>query len=203
MRRIAAIIPPLAVEIPARVAGYLAGLIRPGTAFAAERRVRGGYWGLRLGSRGLSVGRGVQLETPERTTLGHGAKVFCSAHINAGGSGFVRVGAGTHIGRFNNLSGGGGLTIGARCAISSHVAIYTVANDPGAAQPALAPSRLEPVTIGDDVFVGAGVRIIPGVTVGDGAVIGAGAVVTRDVPAGAIVAGVPARVLRIKEAVGQ
>jgi maltose O-acetyltransferase len=48
------------------------------------------------------------------------------------------------------------------------------------------------VTIGSDVWIGGGAIILPGVTIGDGAVIGAGSVVTRDVTAGATVAGNPA-----------
>jgi acetyltransferase-like isoleucine patch superfamily enzyme len=53
-----------------------------------------------------------------------------------------------------------------------------------------------PVTIHDDVFIGANCLILKGVTIGRGSVIGAGSVVSRDVPAGAIVAGNPARVVR-------
>jgi tetrahydrodipicolinate N-succinyltransferase len=56
----------------------------------------------------------------------------------------------------------------------------------------------EHVTIGSDVWTGHNVNILPGVSVGDGAVIGAGSVVTRDVPPFAIVAGSPARVLRMR-----
>ena len=56
-------------------------------------------------------------------------------------------------------------------------------------------TRTGPVTIGDHVFVGQRAIILGGVTIGDGATIGAGSVVTRDVPAGAVVAGVPARPL--------
>lgn len=50
--------------------------------------------------------------------------------------------------------------------------------------------------IGNGVFIGIGARILPGATLGDGCVIGANAVVTHDVPAGAVVAGVPARIIK-------
>jgi acetyltransferase-like isoleucine patch superfamily enzyme len=55
------------------------------------------------------------------------------------------------------------------------------------------------VTIGNDVWIGAGCVVLPGVTIGDGAVCAAGAVVTRSVPAGAVVGGVPARVIKSRE----
>ena len=57
------------------------------------------------------------------------------------------------------------------------------------------PSTL-PVHIGDHVWIGAKATILKGVTIGDGAIIAAGAVVTKDVPANALVGGVPAKVLR-------
>lgn len=56
------------------------------------------------------------------------------------------------------------------------------------------------VTIGDNVFIGAGSIILPGVAIGDGAVIGAGSVVSKDVPAGMVYAGVPAREICSRDA---
>lgn len=60
------------------------------------------------------------------------------------------------------------------------------------------PDMIQHVTIGSDVWMGHNANVMAGVNVGDGAVIGAGAVVTRDVPPFAIVAGVPAKVVRLR-----
>jgi acetyltransferase-like isoleucine patch superfamily enzyme len=60
------------------------------------------------------------------------------------------------------------------------------------------PTRLKPITIGNDVYIGHGAFILPGVTVGDGAIIAAQAVVTRDVPPYAVVAGNPAIIKKLR-----
>jgi acetyltransferase-like isoleucine patch superfamily enzyme len=60
------------------------------------------------------------------------------------------------------------------------------------------PLISKPVRIGRDVWLGAHVCVLKGVTIGDGAVIGAGAVVTRDIPALAKVAGIPAREIGVR-----
>ena len=54
----------------------------------------------------------------------------------------------------------------------------------------------EPITIGDNVWLGGGVIVLAGVTIGQDTVVGAGAVVTRDLPAGVVAVGNPARVVR-------
>lgn len=56
--------------------------------------------------------------------------------------------------------------------------------------------QAKPVTIGDDVWIGGNVTILPGVSIGSNVVVAAGAVVTKDVPSNCVVGGVPARVLR-------
>ena len=97
------------------------------------------------------------------------------------------------------LDATGGLTIGHDVSIAHGVSILTTEHDyalPGVAIRD-APVVEAAVILGNDVWIGAGVRILAGVRIGDGAVVGAGAVVTRDVPAGQIVAGVPARALAL------
>lgn len=59
-----------------------------------------------------------------------------------------------------------------------------------------------PVIIGDNVWIGEKASILPGVSIGDGAIIGAGAVVTKDVPAGHMAVGVPARVISLEKSAG-
>jgi acetyltransferase-like isoleucine patch superfamily enzyme len=108
--------------------------------------------------------------------------------------GELRIGHGTNVNGLSNILVGAGVTIGTWCTLSWDVQIldhdFHTLTVGGVTQ----PERL-PVVIGDRVWIGTGVIVLKGVTIGDGAVIAAGSVVTNDVPAGAIVAGVPARVI--------
>jgi maltose O-acetyltransferase len=86
-----------------------------------------------------------------------------------------------------------GVSIGDRTQIGPAVQIYAADHPRDANTRASGLEFGRPVRIGSDVWIGGGAIILPGVTIGDGAVIGAGSVVTRDVEAGATVAGNPAR----------
>lgn len=109
----------------------------------------------------------------------------------------LTIGADVSINARASLDGGAvGITIGDGCRIASGATIYAFDHQ-------IAPDRFvreQPVTskgitLGVDVWVGANAGITDGVTIGDHAVIGMGAVVTSDVPAWAIVGGVPARII--------
>lgn len=94
------------------------------------------------------------------------------------------------------------VSIGDRTQIGPGVQILTPDHprEPGPREAGLEFAR--PIRIGRNVWIGGGALILPGVTVGDDAIVGAGAVVTRDVPAGATVAGNPARILPRREGAG-
>lgn len=113
---------------------------------------------------------------------------------------YTDYGKNIHVGKRVFINSGccfqdqGGIFIGDDCLIGHQVVLATLDHS-------LEPSKrkgMHPASIrlGKNVWVGAHATVLKGVTVGDDAVIAAGAVVTKDVPAGAIVAGVPARVIR-------
>ena len=78
----------------------------------------------------------------------------------------------------------------------SQAGIYTAAHPLDAAVRRSGLEYGRPVTIGNDVWIGGGARILPGVTLGDNVVVGAGAVVTKSFPSSVVIAGNPARVIK-------
>jgi acetyltransferase-like isoleucine patch superfamily enzyme len=106
----------------------------------------------------------------------------------------LTLGKGVFINMGCRFQDAGGITIGEGTLVG-HGSTLTTLNH------AVDPDRRAdmvpaPIVIGPKAWLGAGVIVVPGVTIGAGAIIGAGAVVTKDVAANAIVAGVPAKVIR-------
>jgi acetyltransferase-like isoleucine patch superfamily enzyme len=170
--------------------------------------VRMGLWKLRLRSRlrldglafigpgcSLEVKRGATLELGRWSWVGHGCKI--RSH-----EGTVSIGAKSVLGQECTISSFQHVSIGRECVIADRVMLIDF--DHGMVE-VDRPIRLQgiykrDVRVGNNVWIGYGACILRGVTIGDNAVIGTNAVVTRDVPANAVVAGVPARVLRMREA---
>lgn len=141
--------------------------------------------GLNFGAE-VSIGRGVQIRPSsyyggdvgvglwvgDRSSFGSGCFVGCSGEIRIGSD--VMLGPGVRLFSENHDFASTAETIKSQGVVRSFL------------------------RIGDDTWVGSGATITAGVTVGSGAVIAAGSVVTRDVPDGAVVAGVPAKVIRTR-----
>ncbi|AGB39460.1 sugar O-acetyltransferase [Natronococcus occultus] len=88
------------------------------------------------------------------------------------------------------------VTVGDRCLLGPGVHVYTATHPLEAAARAEGVEYGDPVSVGDDVWIGGQAVLNPGVSVGDRSVVASGAVVTRDVPADVVVAGNPAEVVR-------
>ncbi len=155
----------------------------------------------RLGKAGRNVffGKNVEfLRNPGRIFLGDNVAIndgckLCPANKNAK----------IEIGNWSSLSyncfifASAHITIGNDCMLAPFV--YLVDSNHGIKKGVLMRKQqmaAKPIVIGNDVWVGAGAKILAGVRVGDGAVIGAGAVVTKDVPANSIAVGIPAKVIK-------
>jgi len=182
-------------------AGSLRALARaalaPGRAYRV-RRLRQAYPGAVV-APGAVIGREVR--------LGPGTHI-----LNADLLGPVEVGRGSFVVGPTRIAAAAGhpITIGAFCSVAGFVAMtsgnhplatpatYATRNGPFAGVFADVPSEGGAITVGPDVWVASHAVVMAGVSVGAGAVIAAGAVVTRDVPPYAIVAGVPARVVRYR-----
>jgi acetyltransferase-like isoleucine patch superfamily enzyme len=128
----------------------------------------------------------------------------CGKNFNADGDvrfnfgQFLSVGDDVFFNRGSYLDTKGGITIGHAVGIGEFVRIFTHSH--GEADHAC--RTYAPVAIGDYAKIFTGAMILPGVTIGREAIVAGGSVVTRDVPPGTVVAGVPARVIRDRKTEG-
>ena len=108
----------------------------------------------------------------------------------------VTIGAGTFFNYDCLMLDVAPITIGSACQIATRVQFLTATYpiDPEPRRTGWESGA--PIVIGDNVWLSGGVIVCPGVTIGDDTVVGAGSVVTRDLPAGVVAVGAPARVLR-------
>lgn len=127
-----------------------------------------------------SVGEGVRIRAPFHCDFGY--------HISIGARTFINFGA--------VLLDAAPITIGADVQIGPNVQLLTPSHELDTERRRAGWERAEPVTVGDNVWLGGGVIVCPGVTIGENTVVGAGAVVTKDLPAGVLAVGNPARVIR-------
>ena len=129
-----------------------------------------------------------------------GAGSWISTHVYLRGLDRIEVGDHTSLTDHTRLDGRGGLSIGDHTLVGFESVIITLSHEYERVDIPIHEqgARKAPVRIGNDVWIGCRAIIQPGVSIGDHAIVGAGAVVTRDVPAGAIVGGVPARVIRFR-----
>lgn len=88
------------------------------------------------------------------------------------------------------------ITIGDRVQIAPRVQLVTATHPLDPAERAKGPESGAPIRIGDDVWLGAGVIVLPGVTIGEGTTVASGAVVAKDLPPRVLAGGVPAKVIR-------
>jgi acetyltransferase-like isoleucine patch superfamily enzyme len=161
-------------------------------------------WRGRLATDGLAfVGPGVSIEIDRGARLvlgrwswiGHGCKI--RVH-----EGEVRIGAKTVLGQECTISAFQRVEVGRECILADRVMLIDF--DHGVVE-VERPVRLQgiykrDVHVGHNAWIGYGVCILRGVTVGDNAILGTSAVVTHDVPENAVAAGIPARVIRMREA---
>ena len=119
----------------------------------------------------------------EQVTIGENAVIMMGAIINIG----AVIGEGTMIDM--GVVMGGRATVGARCHIGAGTVLAGV----------IEPASATPVIVEDNAFIGANAVVIEGVHIGKNAVVAAGSVVINDVPDGAVVAGVPAKIIKYKD----
>lgn len=140
---------------------------------------------------------------PDQLIIGDCCTVQPYAFISTNG-GKIEIGNNCSINAFCMIYGYGGLSIGNNVRIANGCVIVPSSHNIGPKTESVVGTGVtaKGIRICDNVWLGSRVVVLDGVTIGKGSVIGAGAVVNRDIPAGVIAAGVPARIIKEKESCG-
>jgi acetyltransferase-like isoleucine patch superfamily enzyme len=143
----------------------------------------------------IQIGRKGEVRFGRFVWIGDGSKIRCH-------EGAVEIGEKTVIGQECTISAYQRVRIGAQCVIADRAMFIDF--DHGVVE-VERPIRVQgiykrDVEVGSNVWIGYGACVLRGVRVGDNAIVGTNSVVTRDVPANAVVAGIPARIIRMREA---
>jgi len=159
-----------------------------------------GPWDFASKGEGVTLEQGVLVFHPENIRLGNNVYVGHQAILKGYYKNQMTIGDGTWIGQQCFLHSAGGITIGKQVGIGPGVKILTSTHAETAPPRPIMAGELElaPVVLGDGCDIGVGAILLPGVTLGEGVQVGAGAVVTQDAPDGSIIAGIPARVVRLR-----
>jgi acetyltransferase-like isoleucine patch superfamily enzyme len=142
----------------------------------------------------IQIARGARLRLGRFVWIGHGSKIRCH-------EGEVRVGAKTVVGQDCTISAYRRVRIGQQCVIADRAMFIDFDHNVADVEQPIRRQGIykREVRVGNNVWIGYNAQILRGVTVGDNAIIGANSVVTRDIPANAVAAGSPARVIRMRE----
>lgn len=156
----------------------------------------------KLGQSGenLVIEDGVRIFHPENILIGDNVYIGHDAIIKGYYKNKLVIGNNVWIGQGCFIHGAGGVTIGSDVGIGPHVKIHAARHmDSGRETPILFQAlEFAPITIEDDVNVGIGAMIMKGVTLKKGTIVGANAVVTKTFPEYSVLAGVPARLIRMR-----
>jgi acetyltransferase-like isoleucine patch superfamily enzyme len=153
--------------------------------------------GVLVGGKNLKVGHNVSLTVYGRLTLGEGVTLSDGCALEVGPGGHMVIASGTFVGRHSVIAAQEMVHLGARCLVAESCSIRDHDHhvDPEERLHEVLPV-MSAVVIEENVWIGAGVRVLRGSHIGGGAVIAANAVVRGDIPARTVAAGIPARVIR-------